>query len=348
MPAPSDFVLITGATGFLGYSVLVEALKKGYQVRMAVRSEAKAKKVIEALSTKGLTLSKDQLTWVIVPDMAAPDAYDEAVKDVKYIIHVASPIPTFGGPNPPPKEKYEEWFIKPAMAGDIGMLKSAAKEASVKRVVLTSSTVAITPFEYYMGKGDYSRVFKASDRIDFDQGPYELEFQAYSAGKGAALKAAEDFVRDNKPGFDLIPIIPSWIFGHDELCTKAEDMKAESTNSVLLKFLTGFQNPVPYNGNVVLGQDVAKIHVLALEPKIEGNRAYLASTATTWEDAKDILKNKYSDAVADGHLSLEGKQDTVHMKIPASETEEIFGLKLQPFETMVTQVVDQYLALSKA
>ena len=348
MPATSELVLITGATGFLGYGVLVEALKKGYQVRIAVRSQAKAQKVFEAPSFKALNLSKDQLTWVIVPDMAAPGAYDDAVKDVKYIIHVASPIPTFGGLNPPPKEKYAEFFIKPAMAGDIGMLKSAAKESSVKRVVLTSSTVAITPFEYYMGKGDYSRVFTASDRIDFDEGPYELEFQAYSAGKGAALKAAEDFVRVHKPGFDLIPIIPSWIFGYDELVTKAEDMKAESTNSVLLKFLTGFQNPVPYNGNVVLGQDVAKIHVLALDPKIEGNRAYLASTATTWEDAKDVLKSKYQNAVADGHLSLEGKQDTVHMKIPANETEEIFGLELHSFETMIVQVADQYLSLSKA
>ena len=123
MSTTTDHVLITGATGFLGYSVLVEALKKGYQVRIAVRSEAKANKVLDASAIKALNLSKDQLTWVVVPDMAAPGAYDEAVKGVKYIIHVASPIPTFGGPNPPPKDKYEDWFINPAIAGDVGILK---------------------------------------------------------------------------------------------------------------------------------------------------------------------------------------------------------------------------------
>lgn len=346
MPAQSGLVLITGATGFLGYAVLVEALKQGYQVRLAIRSEAKVRKVLEAPSIKALQPSKDQISWVVVPDMAVPGAYDDAVKGVKYIIHVASPIPTFGGSSPPPKEKYEEYFIKPAMAGDIGMLQSAAKELSVKRIVITSSTVAITPFEYYVGHGDYARVFKASDRIDIDKGPYEFEFQAYSAGKGAALNAIEAFVRDNQPGFDLIPVIPSWIFGNNELETSAEDMKSESTNSVLLSFLTGLQNPVSYNGNMVLGADVAKIHVLALDPKIEGNRAYLASTAAKWEDAHAILKRKYPDAVADGHLSLDGKQDTLDMNIPADETEEIFGLKLKSFEAMVTEVVDQYLKLS--
>ena len=345
MAGQKDPVLITGATGFLGYLVLLEALKKHYNVRIAVRSEAKAQNVLETSSIKAMNLSKEQLSWVIVPDMAAPGAYDEAVKGVKYIIHVASPIPTFGGPNPPPKDQYAAYFIEPAKAGDIGMLQSAAKEPSVKRVVLTSSTVAITPFEYYMGKGDPSRIFKASDRIDFDQGPYDFEFQAYAAGKGAALKAAEAFVRDNRPQFDLIPIIPSWIFGRNELFTSAEDMKSESTNSVLLSFLTGFQNPLPYNGNMVLGSDAARIHVAALDQEIEGNRAYIASVAAEWEDAHGILKERYAKAVANGKLSLDGKQQTLEMQVPSTETEEVFGYKFQPFEAMVNEVVGQYLEL---
>jgi nucleoside-diphosphate-sugar epimerase len=347
MPAQSDLVLVTGATGFLGNLVLIDALKQGYRVRVAARSEAKARRIIESKSIKALNPTEAQLSWVIVEDMAAPGAYDEAVKGVDYIIHCASPIPTFGGPNPPAKEQYEEYFIKPAQSGDIGMLESAAKGSSVKRVVMTSSTVAITPFEYYLGKGDYSRVFTASDRIEFDKGPWEFEFQAYSAGKATALNHIEQFVKDKKPSFDLIPIIPSWIFGRDEKITKADEMKAESTNSVLLSFLTGFQNPVPYNGNLVLGSDVARVHVLALDPKIEGNRAYITSNSAKWEDAKDILRAKYSDSVARGDLSLDGKQETLPMNIDASETEKVFGIKFQPFETMVTQVVDQYLELLK-
>lgn len=345
MPEQGDLVLVTGATGFLGNLILIEALKKRYRVRIAARTEVKARRVLESPLVKALHPTEEQLSWVIVPDMAAPGAYDQAVKGVNYIIHAASPIPSFGGPNPPAKEQFESYFIQPAMSGDRGMLESAAKEPSVKRIVVTSSTVAITPFEYYMGQGDYGRILKASDRIAFDTGPWEFEFQAYSAGKAAALNAAEDFVREKQPHFDLIPIIPSWIFGRDEKLTRPEEMKSESTNSVLLSFLTGFQNPIPYNGNMVLGDDVARIHVLALDPKIEGNRAYVASTNAKWDDAKDILKSRYSDALADGRLSLEGKQDTLEMNIPTKETADTFGVEFQPFETMVNQVVDQYLEL---
>jgi nucleoside-diphosphate-sugar epimerase len=345
MTEQHDLVLITGATGFLGYLVLVEALKQNYHVRIAVRSESKARKLLEAPSLKALNPSKDQLSWVVVPDMAAPGAYDEAVKGVKYIIHVASPIPTFGGPNPPEKDQYKQYFIDPAVAGDTGMLRSAAKEKSVKRIVLTSSAVAITPFEYYMGKGDPERIFKASDRIPFDDGPWEFEFQAYSAGKAAALNAAEAFVREKRPQFDLIPIIPGWIFGRNELFTSAEDMKAESTNSVLLGFLTGGQNDVPFNGNMVLGQDTARVHVLALDPKIKGNRGYLTSVDAKWEDAVDVLKQSYPGAVAEGKLSLHGKQGTLDIKSPSTETEEAFQIKFQPFEKQVIEVVDQYLGL---
>ena len=346
MAGQGNLVLITGATGFLGYRVLVEALKSGYRVRIAIRSESKIQKVLAAPTIKALNVNTDQLSWIIVPDMAAPGAYDEAVKGVKYIIHVASPIPTFGGPNPPAKEDYGEYFVKPSIAGITGILRSAAKEPSVKRIVVTSSAVAITPFEYYKGQGDQSRVFMAADRIPFAEGPWEFEFEAYSAGKAAALNAAEKLVREEKPGFDLVSIIPGWIFGRDELVTEAAGMRADSTNSVLLSFLTGLKNEVPYNGHMALVDDVAKVHVLALDPKVEGNRGFLTSVDATWQDAHAVLKERYPKAVADGKISLEGKQDTIDIHMPSTETEETFGFTFQPFEKIVTEVVDQYLELS--
>ncbi len=208
MAGQDELVLVTGTTGFLGYQVLVETLKAGYRVRAAIRSEGKKENVLNAPSLKALGLKEGQLTWVHVSDMAAPGAYDEAVKGVKYIIHVASAIPTFGAADAPKPEDYEAFFVKPAIAGDVGMLRSAAKAPSVKRVVLTSSAVAIIPFKYFMGQGDKDRVFTASDRIPYAEGPWGFEFEAYSAGKAAALNAAEKFLRDEKPSFELVPIFP--------------------------------------------------------------------------------------------------------------------------------------------
>lgn len=50
----NDLVLITGVSGHVGFAVLREALKQGYNVRAVVRSEAKAKLVGENDTLKGL------------------------------------------------------------------------------------------------------------------------------------------------------------------------------------------------------------------------------------------------------------------------------------------------------
>lgn len=59
-----------------------------------------------------------------------------AVKDVKYVIHVASPFPT-----QTPKEESE--LIQPAVEGTQAVLKACVAAKSVKRVVLTSSCAAV-------------------------------------------------------------------------------------------------------------------------------------------------------------------------------------------------------------
>jgi nucleoside-diphosphate-sugar epimerase len=43
-------------------------------------------------------------------------------------------------------EEYEKDFIQPAIKGTVGILKSAQKNATVKRIVFTSSEVAIIPW----------------------------------------------------------------------------------------------------------------------------------------------------------------------------------------------------------
>jgi nucleoside-diphosphate-sugar epimerase len=78
---------------------------------------------------------------VVVPDITAPDAYKEAVKGVKYIIHVASP--TFPASS---IQNFEDDVIKPAVSGTLSMLEAAAKESGVERLVITSSVLAVASF----------------------------------------------------------------------------------------------------------------------------------------------------------------------------------------------------------
>lgn len=84
-----ELVLVTGGSGHLGFRVIISALDAGYKVRAAVRSEFKADLIKAAPSVQA---HLDKLTFVIVPDILADGAYDEAVKGVSYILHSASPI----------------------------------------------------------------------------------------------------------------------------------------------------------------------------------------------------------------------------------------------------------------
>ena len=67
---------------------------------------------------------------------------DEAVKDVSYIIHIASPIVLKGEIAP---ENYEKELVEPAISATISILNAASKTTGVKRVVITSSVVALIP-----------------------------------------------------------------------------------------------------------------------------------------------------------------------------------------------------------
>lgn len=87
--ANDQLVLVTGGSGHLGFRVLAFALSSGYRIRAAVRSQEKADQIKAAKSVQG---HLDKLEFVIVPDILADGAYDEAVKGADFVLHVASPI----------------------------------------------------------------------------------------------------------------------------------------------------------------------------------------------------------------------------------------------------------------
>lgn len=70
-------VLITGASGYIATHTIDSFLRQGYNVRGTVRSQKSASEVLKTHAKY-----PGQLTTVIVPDIAAPNAFDEAVKGV--------------------------------------------------------------------------------------------------------------------------------------------------------------------------------------------------------------------------------------------------------------------------
>lgn len=339
-----SLVLLTGATGFVGYKTLVTALEAGYRVRCVIRSKSGIDKILAAPSIQRLSPADDRLSWVVVPDITAPGAYDEAVKDTDFIIHCASPVPTFGKDER--KGTDDEIYVNPAVAGVIGMLASAAAHAAdtVKRVVVTSSIVAVVPIECFGGGGLDRQPIDGESRVATPIAPYGSGFGAYCASKVAALNASEAWMEEHRPAFDLISTVPAWIWGHDELSTTAESLLSGS-NSVLLEYLRGRKSEMPTDTNFVSVNDVAAAHIRALSPSISGKRGYFLGRAVLMEDARVVAKKAFPEAFANGVFSETGIQPTVSIPTDVSEGEIMLGRELVSGEDMVRDVARQFLQL---
>lgn len=268
-----DLVLFTGATGFVGFATLVETLRHGYKVRAAVRSEQKAEIVRSHPILKDI--KRDQLQFIIVPDFLVEDAFDAAVKGVKFIIHIASPIPSAEMTG---EDDLDALMIEPAIQATLGVLRSAQKANTVQRVVVTNSAVGLIPFTVIAGIEKTDTRFGPEHRCDPVPSPYMNNTQvAYMASKVLALKRAEEFIKSERPSFDVIHIHPSVVLGRDELVTTSKALDSGS-NTYALSLVLGRRDENAFPATVTHIDTVASAHVRALESDVPGNQSFLVSS----------------------------------------------------------------------
>jgi len=339
-----ELILITGGTGLIGIKTIHTALKAGYSVRAAVRSQAKADAVLATKTVRAINPGS-RLTFAIVPDILADNAYDEAVKGVKFIMHIASPVIKGEGFTP---DQYESELIAPAIKGTTSILTAAYKSPGVKRIVITSSEVAIIPWEEFIAK-NVDTVFDDTYEISFPTGPYSHPFEAYAASKVRALVATKEFVKEKKPEWDVINIMPSFTIGDNEMITDPKLIANGTVAAAWAQVLGSDSGWGAVPSTSVHVADIARLHVEALDPKIEGNQSFLAvlegERGTRWEEAIEIVNRNFPEAVKNGILPNNGKALTKRTKVDASRTEKVFGFKFQSYEEQVKSVAEQYLEL---
>ena len=334
--SPRPSILITGVTGHVGFQTLLYALRAGYTVRAAVRSQAKADAILSHAQIRSLHPGS-RLAMIIIPDMALTTAFTEAVRGIDYIIHIASPLVT--GKVAP--ADYEKHFVRPAVYGTLGVLNAAKKAGSVRRVVLTSSIVALMTVSELEGHEHRESPVRPTDRVPLNPGPYASEFEAYHASKVAALATAEAWVRRRQPGFDVVYLHPSFIQGRNDFASSVRDVLS-GTNAVTLGIALG-QRVGPFPGASVHLHDVARVHVQALEPRIPGNTSYILSQEICWNDVKEIVKKEFPTSVMDRLLPNNGSAVTIDLDVDTSLTEAFFGFKYISFEEQVKSILCHYL-----
>jgi dihydroflavonol-4-reductase len=245
-------ILVTGGSGFVGGHVILQLLDAGHDVRTTVRSLTKEPAVRDTLAHAGAR-NLDRLTFVAA-DLNQDAGWAEAVAGCDYVQHVASPFPLA-------QPKDENDLIRPAVDGTLRVLR-AARDAGVKRVVVTSSYAAIG---YGHGKGE--KVFTEEDWTDLE-GP---GVQAYQKSKTLAERAAWDFIEREGGAMELSVVNPVGIFG------PALNEDLSSSIELLRQMLLGKVPGAPrlYFGAVDV-RDVAGLQVKAMTAPAARNQRFLA------------------------------------------------------------------------
>ncbi|CAI7650799.1 unnamed protein product [Penicillium glandicola] len=302
---PGSKVLVTGANGYIASHIIKVLLDLGYLVRGTVRTPMPwLTEYFEKQCGSG------RFELVVVSDFQQSDAFNESVKGVSGVIHVAQGLPSSTA------AESVESATAYTVNGVVNLLKAASTERTIKRVVLTSSIVAAG---YPTGKG-----FK----LDVDSWDGSLERRAkdgtavpiYRACKIEGERQAWKWVEKNQPHFEINSVLP-WLtlgkilhpnIGGSTMGYVSGLLKGDTTP---FKFL-----PLPWFVDV---EDTARLHAIALfSPGVRSERLFAAATPLTWGNVIQILKEIQPNNAGIPDAPLQ-EEPTLGDVVPAARAEKL-------------------------
>ena len=263
-------VLVTGGSGFIGSHCILQLLSGGHQVRTTVRN-LKRESDVRTLLKQGGSAPAERLSF-FAADLESDAGWREAVTGCDYVLHVASPFPAT-------VPKHEDELIVPAREGALRVLR-AARDAGVKRVVLTSSFAAVG-----YGHAPQSAPFNETNWTN----PAGSDVSAYVKSKTLAERAAWDFIAREGGALELSVINPVGVFG--------PVLGPDYSTSILIvqRMMDGAMPGCP---RLVFGvvdvRDVADLHLRAMtSPAAKGERFLaVAGDFMSIREMAQVLKDR--------------------------------------------------------
>ena len=203
---PRSWVLVTGASGFLASHVIWQFLQRGYRVRGTVRDIEQSSWLLGRRFKP--YAENGALELVAVLDFSIDRAFDEAIKGIAAILHIAYVANIVPDPND---------VITPSVAGVHSIINSAMKEPSVKRIVFTSSALAASPLKQDGDNGTIDRNSwnDAALEAAWALPPYGMSHAManYPASKVAAEKEVWKLAEENNLPFTVNVVSPAGLIG---------------------------------------------------------------------------------------------------------------------------------------
>jgi nucleoside-diphosphate-sugar epimerase len=246
----------------------LQLLATGHQVRTTLRS-LKRENDVRSMLKEGGAGKADRLSF-IAADLQQDAGWPEAVAGCDYVLHVASPFPSS-------VPKNEDELIVPARQGTLRVLR-AARDAGVKRVVLTSSFAAIG-----YGQKEQQAPFNETNWTN----PNGQDVLPYAKSKTLAERAAWDFIAQEGKGLELSVVNPVGVFG--------PVLGPDYSTSILIvqRMMDGAMPGCPrLCFGAVDVRDVADLHIRAMtHPAAKGERFLAVAGDFLWMvDIARILK----------------------------------------------------------
>lgn len=271
-------ILITGGSGYLASWIIKYLVEAGYYVRTTVRDRQDERKIghLKRIAAAG----PGRLEFYNADLMRHGD-FNTPMRACEIVIHTASPF-LIGKIKDPIRQ-----LIDPALEGTKNVLYSAGETPSVKRVVMTSSAVAI-----------YS---EAREILDQANGTFteqnwnlisDLKYDPYGYSKTLAEKEAW-VIAQQQNQWDLICINPTFLFG-PTLSGRGDNVSV-STIRQLMQGSLRWGAPHLYFG-VADVREAAQAHLLAAFTPEAHDRYLICAQTMSILDMARVIRGHYGEA----------------------------------------------------
>ena len=330
---PTTTVCVTGGSGFLGAMTVQLCLQRGWTVRTTTRSPA-----THSARLRTLVPSQSHNLTIYQADLLTTD-FTAIFTGCDVVMHTASPF-FIQGAN-------EENVVKPAVEGTRNIMTAAAN-ANVRKVVLTSSTAAIyawygtKPAGHVMTEADWS-----------NEPALVAKKNWYPVSKMRAEQVAWELSKELN--IQLAVMNPCLIWG------QMLGPSLNTSSGAVLSYLNGARPLIQQCTKCVVAvEDVAMAHILAYEqgltnPNVWGKRYLLVGGCPSWSTVANVLrqwsvKNQVTTTVSiptqvDPALPPSGLGADPPSTTPydVSRARDLLGLDFRTVEAMVCGTADSLL-----